>query len=163
VVGSHRLNLVEAEGNLYWRAAKLLGLQDKLRDGEQVCFEVYGHKVQKLVYGKKPGEIAVGIFDVIKDNRYLDYPEFQGFLAERGLVGHAVPLIVMAQWSPDMVKLADGKSTIAPDQIREGVVIKPAKERYSEKLQGRCIVKSINDEYLAKADQKDDSEEFVSH
>jgi len=163
LVGSHRLNLVEAEGNLYWRAAKAMGLREKLQEGEQVFFEVYGSKVQRLTYGKKPGEIAFGIFDVVKDKKYLDFLEFQEFLEARELGSMVVPLIATAQWTPDIARHSTGNSIIAPDQIREGVVIKPMKERYSEKLQGRCIVKAINDEYLAKADQKDDAEEFVSH
>jgi len=152
LVGSHRLNLVEAEGNLYWRAAKMLGLEEKLLDGEQVFFEVYGHKIQDLVYGKKPGEIAVGIFDVMKDKRYLDYLEFKAFCEEHGWGDMMVPLIATAQWTPDLVRHSDGKSVIAPDQMREGVVIRAMMERYSEKLQGRCIVKSINDEYLLRRD-----------
>jgi hypothetical protein len=141
----------------------MLNLQDKLQDGEQVFFEVYGHKVQDLTYGKKPGEIAIGIFDAIKDNRYLDYPELVQFLLDKHLDMHAVPVITTAEWNPDIIKMADGKSVIAPEQIREGVVIKPMKERYSEKLQGRCIVKAISDEYLCKADKKEESNEFAAH
>ena len=79
------------------------------------------------------------------------------------MAGDAGPVIFDGPWSPDMAKMAGGNSIIATEQIREGVVIKPFRERYSEKLQGRCIVKSINDEYLIKADQKDDGEGFVSH
>lgn len=150
LVGSHRLNLVEADGNLYWRAAKMLGAYENLKEGEQIFFEVYGHGIQDLTYGKKAGEIAVGVFDVMKDTRYLDYADYNLFCRVRGWGELMAPTIALETWSPDMAALAAGQSILAPGQMREGVVIKPAVERFSECLQGRCIVKSINDEYLLR-------------
>jgi RNA ligase (TIGR02306 family) len=162
LVGSHRLNLVDSEGNLYWRAARAINAAEKLQDGEQVFFEVYGHKIQDLTYGKKPGEIAVGIFDVMKDSRYLDFLEFKAFLDSRGWSDLSVPLLATAQWTPDLANMAEGNSVLDPTQIREGIVVKPLTERYSEQLQGRCCIKAISDEYLCRKDKKDD-DGFPSH
>ena len=38
----------------------------------------------------------------------------------------------------------------AQKQIREGVVIRPARERYSEELSGRLVLKSISDDYVLR-------------
>lgn len=149
-VGSHRMNLKDSPENLYWRAARLLKLDEQLKDGEQVFGEVYGHNVQDLTYGKKEGEIAVGVFDVMKDTRYLNYADYNLFCRVRGWGEMMVPVLACATWAPDLAALATGQSIIAPRQMREGVVIKPVTERFSERLQGRCILKSINDEYLLR-------------
>lgn len=149
--GSHNTNLVRNSDNLYWRAAILLDLENKLAEGEQVFGEVYGAGVQDLTYGKKPGEIGVRIFDVVKDKVYLDYTDYLQYVLNRGL--ETAPTLITGEWgSFDHLVLASGKSTIQPDQIKEGVVIRPFKERFSEELQGRCIVKVISDEYLLRKD-----------
>ena len=152
-VGGHNMNLAESETNLYWRAARQLNLSEKLREGEQVFFEVYGHKIQDLHYGKKPGEIGVGIFDWMRDQTYLDHQEFLDTLQDRGLLGFVVPLVKIFFWDTALLPgITEGQSLIAPDQIREGVVLRPIKERYSEVVSGRCIIKSISETYLCRHD-----------
>lgn len=149
-VGSHNRSLIQEDGNLYWRAAKLLDLENKLADGEEIFGEVYGSGCSDLHYGKKPGEIAVVVFDLIKDTRFVDYPEFTVEASNRGWT--VAPEVAVLPWSEAVLSHAAGKSILAPDQIREGVVIRPFKERHSEKLSGRLIVKAISDEYLLRKD-----------
>ena len=150
-VGSHRLSLVEDPANLYWRAAVLLGLKERLAEGELLYGEVYGHGVQDLAYGKKPGQIAVIVFDIIRDNRYLDYAAFAGRLAEAGWQHLTAPILHRGPWTPDIPKLACGQSVLCPGQIREGVVIRPASERFDPRT-GRVILKGLNDDYLLRTD-----------
>lgn len=150
-VGSHRLSLVEDPANLYWRAAALLGLKERLFEGELLYGEVYGHGVQDLVYGKKPGQIAVIVFDIFRDNRYLDYATFAGRLAEAGWQHLAAPILYRGPWAPDILKLADGQSVLCPGHIREGVVIRPAAERFDPRT-GRVIIKALSDDYLLRKD-----------
>jgi RNA ligase (TIGR02306 family) len=150
-VGSHRLNLVEDPANLYWRAAALLGLKERLAEGEILYAEVYGHGVQDLTYGKKPGQFAVIVFDIIRDNRYLDYAAFADRLAEAGWQHVAAPILYRGPWTADILKLAVGESLLCPGHIREGVVIRPALERFDPRT-GRVILKGLNDDYLLRQD-----------
>jgi RNA ligase (TIGR02306 family) len=153
-VGSHNLNLIEAEGNLYWRGATLLDVKNKLKPGEQIFFEVYGHKVQDLGYGKKPGEISVGVFDFMVDGKYLGDGDLGKLLNERGWQDFAVPVLHRGEWSKDLIAThSDGPSTLSDDTVREGFVVKPAVETVSEALGGgRKIIKVISDAYLLRKD-----------
>lgn len=156
-VGSHRRNLQYDSKNLYWRAVELLDLKNKLNPGEQVFGEIVGPGVQDLTYGKKNGEIGVYIFDFMRDGKYLDFEEFLKVTEERNLP--RVPTIFYRNdiivnpihiWNKTLVGYADGVSYLNPDQIREGIIIKPVKEGYSEKLSGRKIIKVISDSYLLR-------------
>ncbi len=150
-VGSHRLSLVEDPANLYWRAAGLLALTERLEEGELLYAEVFGHGVQDLAYGRKPGQIAVVIFDVVRDGRYLGYAAFAGRLARSGWQDLAAPVIHRGPWTPDILKLAEGESVLCPGQVREGVVIRPAEERFDPRA-GRVVLKVLNDDYLLRQD-----------
>lgn len=147
-VGSHRMNLARVETNLYWRGALSLKLDETLVDGEQVFGEVFGHGVQDLTYGKKQGEIAVRVFDVMKDKVYLDHYDFLKFVTERGW--SETPIIFTGTWDLSLLKMTEGRSQVDPGQIKEGIVIKPLVERFSTELQGRCIAKAIGEEYLLR-------------
>lgn len=145
-VGSHNCNLKESDSNLYWRSAKLLHLQDRLQEGEQVFWEVYGKGVQDLTYGQSG--INVAVFDLMKNSQYVDYLDFTQITTDRGWP--SVPTLFAGEWTPELVSWAQGNSTLFPDQIKEGIVVKPLKERYSEMLQGRQIIKIIGDQYYLR-------------
>lgn len=149
-VGNHNRSLMESESNLYWRAARLLKLPEKLKEGDQVFFEVYGGGVQDLSYGCKNGEIRAAIFDWMADGKYLLWDEFIHTLEIRGVSEFKIPLIYYGAWTDDIAKLASGSSQLDKNQIKEGVVIKSSKEEHSEILHGRKIVKCINDDYLLR-------------
>lgn len=149
-VGSHRMDLKEDATNLYWRAAEILKVKEKLAPGEQVFFEIYGHKIQDLGYGGKPGEIHVGIFDLMKDGQYLDYEDYCRVLLEKDWALFNVPTLSKGAWSKEFVRYAEGQSTISNDTIREGFVIRPYKEEHSVELQGRKILKVIGNKYLLR-------------
>ena len=152
-VGSHNCDLVESEGNLYWRAARLLDCQEKLEAGEIVYGEAYGNGVQDLVYGMKPGDIFVKIFDIKKDDRFLPYGEMVQFLLKNGWENMMVPVLYVGQWNKECLKFADGMSILDPTQIREGCVVKPMlKEEFSMELHGRKALKIISDRYLERKD-----------
>jgi len=151
LVGSHRTNLKETETNLYWRAATLLGVREKLLPGEQIFGEVYGSKIQDLSYGKAPGEIAVAIFDVMKDGRFLDYSDLLDFLDSKGWRSHYPPVLYGGPYDEKKIlEYAKGYSILHHAQIKEGVVIKMREEAYDEKLAGRKILKAIGEQYLLR-------------
>lgn len=145
-VGSHNRNLVRDENNLYWRAAKILDLDNKLEEGEQVFAEVFGKGVQDLDYGCLQGEIKIVVFDLFKNGQYLSNLGFSNIAADRKWT--TAPCIhagLFSDWKmPARTYIGN------PDQIAEGVVIRPVREEWNERLQGRKILKSISDEYLLR-------------
>ena len=151
LVGSHNMNLKEQEGNLYWRTAKLLKLEETLKEGEEVFFEVYGNGVQDLAYGCKPGEIRAAMFDIMVDNAYLAYHDFIRVCSDRHW--EMAPVLRTMPY-----KRGEGfeyyammqNSVIDKTQIMEGVVLRPVAERWAPS--GRVILKSISDEYLVRHD-----------
>lgn len=143
-VGSHRRNLAQAEGNLYWRAAALLELDAKLAEGEQVFAEVYGSGVQDLSYGQAAGKIAVIVFDLFQNGQYLSENDLKRACSER--FWPMAPLVHSGKFAD--IKMPE-KSKLA-DQVIEGLVIRPVEEQWSERLQGRKILKSISDDYLLR-------------
>jgi len=62
-----------------------------------------------------------------------------------------VPVLYRGSYDPVKLKeLSNGPSTMpGADHIREGVVIKPVKERYDIKL-GRVQLKIVSDDYLER-------------
>jgi RNA ligase (TIGR02306 family) len=156
VAGSHALQRKRPEPeematNTYWFPATLpsvMGLLDELReDHRQVILygEIYGARIQKLHYGL-PGSLGFAAFDLYVDDKYVDHDEFKA-LCERHEVP-MVPLLERGPYSLDMIKrLSTGKTTLRDQHIREGVVIKPVRERLDPKI-GRVVLKYLNDDYL---------------
>lgn len=131
----------------FWQAAWNADLEIKLAKNPGIAFygEVYG-KVQKNFSYDKPGGIKVRFFDAmdLKTLRYLDRDDFLK-LCER-LDLEVVPELYRGPWNESLSSLAEGKTTLG-NHLREGIVIKPVKERYHSKL-GRVILKLVGEGYL---------------
>ena len=145
MVGSHNVRLKEDPNDLYWNAAKIFELQNILPDGMEIFGEVFGKGVQKLHYDQKG--INIAFFDAILHGKFLNHDEFVEFCNTYGLP--TVPILGVEPWHTDLLKAAEGKSTIA-GHIREGIVIKPIYERLDNNLGGRVILKRISERYLLK-------------
>lgn len=137
-------------GNIYWFPWTIRGVHEMLRDlsrehPQVVLFgEVFGKGVQKFQYGQMG--LAFRVFDLLLDGRYVDYPALRVLLAHYGVP--MVPDLGTAPYSvEEIAKYAKGKNTIAGSHIREGVVIRPAIERYHPAV-GRVVLKYVSDEYL---------------
>jgi RNA ligase (TIGR02306 family) len=139
--------------NLWWVA---LDNTPQLRkfceqnEGYAVYGEVYG-QVQNLKYGTKPGEVRFAAFDIRKpDGTWMDAEQFLETCKK-----HGIPTApVVSESKPfdfdTLVEMASGNSLIpGANHIREGVVVRPIKERWNEKL-GRVNLKIINPKYLEK-------------
>jgi len=117
--------------------------------------EVYGW-VQKLRYGHKPGKISFVAIDLSIDEKYLSWFEFYGIMKLFNIP--IVPVIEIAklEYIKDigLDKFASGKTKILGpdgnpiDQIREGFVMKPVKERRAPDI-GRVILKVKNIDYVS--------------
>ncbi len=149
-VGSHHKTKVKDEKIVYWEAALRYNIEEQMRKhlhGRQwVLFgEVFG-KVQDLKYGLEG--IDLRLFDATKDGSYLDYNDFEK-VAEK-LQVPTVPLMYRGPYNAkSLAELATG-SAFSGSHLKEGVVVRPIKERFHSKLH-RVILKKINPEYLVRS------------
>jgi RNA ligase (TIGR02306 family) len=156
LAGSHGLQRKRPEPDklatsLYWFPSTLttvMSLLNSLKDRrKQVILygEVYGSRVQKLHYGKKAG-LGFAAFDLLVDGRYVDHDEFKGLCDQHGV--ETVPVLGRGPYSLELVRsLSRGRTTLPDTHIREGVVVKPTKERFDPVI-GRVILKYLSDDYL---------------
>lgn len=138
--------------NTYWHPLTLPGVRDLLDDlgrtSRQVILfgEVYGSKVQNLAYGRK-GRFGFAAFDLLADGRYLDVDAFADACGRHGVP--TAPVVYRGPYALDRVRAVSGGGTVLGDgeHIREGVVVRPVRERTDPKV-GRAILKYLSDEYL---------------
>jgi RNA ligase (TIGR02306 family) len=136
----------------YWFPTTVPGVRALLeelagRHRQVILFgEVFGSKVQSLHYGHK-GVLGFAAFDLLVDGRYLEAHEFEAACARHGVP--AVPVVYRGPFTLDqIVGVSGGHTTLGGgEHIREGVVVRPARERTDPKI-GRLILKYLSDEYL---------------
>jgi RNA ligase (TIGR02306 family) len=159
-VGSHNGWKRMDERNLWWKVAVKYDLEHRLKDhpGMIVYGETYG-QVQDLKYGAETNELRLSIFDVFDSTlgMWLDYENIPGapvydlpeFCFKVGLI--MVPLIYHGPYDPAVIEpMADGDSVASTTkQIREGIVIRPAQERWNNET-GRTVMKLVGENYLTR-------------
>lgn len=142
--------------NVYTKTAEALDLKEKLKFGEVLYGEIVGDDIQKrYTYACRPGTTAFYTYDVVKDEKYLNYDDFRNFCEERNI--RPVPLLYVGSYSKEVVKEHTiGASTIDTigTPIREGCVVKSFEEQISPYV-GRKVLKSINSEYLLLKENSD--------
>ncbi|MDQ1030539.1 RNA ligase (TIGR02306 family) [Streptomyces umbrinus] len=159
--GAKYLALTEDPRNLYWRAvhghgvtAAAARLAERLGARRVGVFgEVYGAGVQDLTYGADGRRESLGyaVFDVSAEIdgevRWLD--------ATKLLTGE-LPLVPRLYEGPydigRVLEFASGRETVSGQglHLREGVVIRPATERYSPVTGGRAVAKAVSPAYLTR-------------
>ncbi len=165
-VCSRNLDLKETEDNSFWKIARKLDLETKLRKmladyNLQLAIqgELVGPGIQKnKLLLTEPKFYVFNVYDVLKD-RYLDHADFESTTLAMEL--DLVPVIQNEQGEkvyrlgdimPDVttaVKFATRKSVVTPSVWAEGVVIRPTQEQYVDRY-GRLSFKVINPEFLLK-------------
>lgn len=159
--GAKSLALKEEARNLYWRAVRGHGVAEAAarlaeRLGARrvgVFGEVYGAGVQDLAYGADGRRESLGyaVFDVSAEIdgrvRWLDAAEvLEGELP-------LAPRLFEGPYDIERVlEVATGRETVSGRELhlREGVVIRPAVERYSTVTGGRAIAKAVSPAYLTR-------------
>jgi RNA ligase (TIGR02306 family) len=157
LAGSHGLQRKrpepEAMGtNTYWFPATLepvRNLLDEIRQqGHAVAIlygEIYGSRVQSLHYGRRDG-LGFAAFDILVGEHYLDFDDFVALCERHGVA--TVPILSREPFSLERIaELSRGKTTLPDQHIREGVVVRPVKERFDPQI-GRVILKYLSDDYL---------------
>jgi RNA ligase (TIGR02306 family) len=149
-VGSHKEVKRESQGSAYWKAAAQLDLAKRLETvaGIAIYGEVYGW-VQDLRYGHTAGKVSLVLFDAmdLSTLRYLDVDDFLALAKKLELP--TVPALYRGPWKQDLRALAEGKTMLGADHVREGFVVRPVKERFDERVQ-RVVLKYHGEGYLLK-------------
>lgn len=152
-VGSHRNTKRFDDKNLWWKVAEKNSLQPiaKRAEGFILFGETYGANVQDLKYqAKRPNDLFFGIFDIydIANHKYLDWEDFLVKCQEWSIPeSMLLPIIYRGPWSPDIMKLAEGRSLVpGADCVREGFVVRPTKERWNSETH-RTILKVVGEGY----------------
>lgn len=145
--------------NTYWYPFTVPGvaaLLDELfaegYDRAVLYGEVFGSGIQAYHYGEPA--IAFRAFDLLRGPDFAGYDEF----VER-CERHGVPVAPLAYRGPfslgKMKELSDGDSLVGGKHGREGVVVRPVRERNHGEI-GRVILKYVGDQYLfGKAAEQD--------
>jgi RNA ligase (TIGR02306 family) len=137
--------------NLYWRMVKKFNLFEKIEGlGNVMLFgETFGAGVQDLAYGVQRGDPVYFAFDISIDGRFLDFDDFATICKEREIPMSNI--LYRGPFGPECLKHAIGRESISGKEmhVREGIVIRPVKERYEHDL-GRVILKHVNPEYLLR-------------
>lgn len=110
--------------------------------------EVFGN-VQTLRYGAVNGEYKFVAFDLMIGQQWTDFDEMRRMFEPYGLLP---PIVFEGAFDYDLlISLADGNTLVGGanpiNQIREGIVVKPVRERYVPRL-GRVHLKIVSNDYL---------------
>lgn len=139
----------DSKQNLWWQALdNTPALKDWLmRYPDHLVYgEVYG-SVQNLKYGVDPGQVAIAVFDIMHNGKWLD------ILLARAISPHLPWVPTISAAFPfdfdELLKLSTGPSLIpGAKNIKEGIVVKPLQERTVDSI-GRVQLKIISPDYLS--------------
>jgi RNA ligase (TIGR02306 family) len=149
-VGSRTEWKKEEGGSNWWRVMeKTPWIKNWMIDHPELVLygEVFGW-VAALRYGAQQSQLFFRAFDVMEGTEYWDAEKF---IAEIPADLRAPDLGVMPFDFEKLQGLADGNSLIkGANHMREGIVIKPLKERKHWKL-GRVMLKMVSNAYLEKS------------
>jgi RNA ligase (TIGR02306 family) len=146
-VCSRNLELLETEGNTFWKVARKLDLENRMREfgGD---FSLQGELIGEGIQGN-PYKIAghsvrfFNVFDV-ENGEYLSLHQFKFITEKLGL--ETVPILDENFKLPDtideLLAYAENKSVLNPNFDREGVVIRSTDRTVS--------FKSISNKFLLK-------------
>lgn len=156
-VCSRNLDLKETEDNAYWKLARELKLEEKLKSlGGNFALqgEMLGQGIQKNKY--ELPNVQLKLFNIfnIDTGKYLDQDEFVQKAAYLCL--DTVPmldLVTLDHTVEQLVELSKGPSKLNPKVQREGIIFRPETEMHDEEL-GRLSFKCINPEFLLKWDSE---------
>lgn len=129
-VCSRNLDLLESEGNTFWKVARQLNLEEKLKSlGKNVAVqgELIGEGIQGNPYNIKGQTVKFfNVFDIDACS-YYDLDLFLSTIQDV-LQLETVPVLDLPDGLPatieELLKMAEGKSVLNPNFDREGLVIR---------------------------------------
>ena len=146
-VCSRNLELLETEGNTFWKVARELNLEENMKaTGKNISLqgELIGEGIQGNPY-KIKGQ-TVRFFTGFNIDKYerIPFPELVVMLADMGL--QSVPVLnqefgfMLPETVEDMLKYAESKSYLNDKTEREGVVVRS--------MDGTISFKAISNKFL---------------
>jgi RNA ligase (TIGR02306 family) len=160
-VCSRNMELLESEENTFWKMARQLNIENKLRSyGKNIAIqgESFGEKIQDNKLKIKGHRVLFfNAFDIDRFE-YFNFEQFALLMANLGLDN--VPILdfnyKLSNNIDRIIEMSKIKSTLNKDVWAEGIVIRPHKERIDLMLSnenfnnGRVSFKAINPEFLIK-------------
>lgn len=140
---------------IYWRVAKELNLSEKIQQEVAIQGEIAGPGIQKNPLGLSKAQLFVfNVYD-LELKRWFNYKDFVNFCKERDL--QTVPIertITFDETNSSLDQLLLMAEGYYPSGKRkEGIVIRPVVEKYSQVLRGRLSFKVINNQFLLKDEE----------
>ena len=147
-VCSRNLQLQQTEENTFWKVARELDIENKMRKSEVNDFaiqgELIGAGIQKNPYGIKGQTVRFFSVYNIKNQSKYKFNRFEEIINDMGL--ETVPILNRYMKLPDniedLIKGADGKSALNHKTDREGLVYRS--------LDGDYSFKCISNEFLVQ-------------
>ncbi len=147
-VCSRNLELIETEGNSFWKFARDNDIENKLPDNFAIQGELVGEGLQGNPLKIKGHKVFFFNAFSISGSVYLNFEDFKKFFAEKGL--ETVPILnenfALPPSMEEMLKYAEGTSALNSETQREGVVVRPKVEM--EFRGQRLSFKVISNKYL---------------
>lgn len=155
----------------FYNHVKAIGLEKRLTEyckrtkrNLAVQGELIGAGIQKNKYGLKGYDFRIFQIYDIDLQRYLGYYEFLTtcsvlnleacpILGANGKADYSIGyeyLVFDLNTVEELLEFAKGNSYLRDDIPREGIVIRPVNETYSDELRGRLSIKAINNDFLEK-------------
>lgn len=144
---------IETQRNLWWQVLDQNPSIEKFcraNPNHTLYGEAFGN-VQDLMYGASQDQLFFAGFDVWHDNSWMDYDEVQKLPFANEVTW--VPLLHRGPFDEKIaIEMAEGDSSWpGAKHLREGVVVKPIRERFHHKL-GRVCLKIVGNRYLSRKD-----------
>lgn len=146
-VCSRNLELLETEGNTFWKVARELDIENKLRNvGYSICIqgELIGESIQGNPYNIKGQTVRFFNAFNIDTQKYLKLAEFVTLI--NGMNLETVPVLdtnfTLPETIEKMLKVADDKSILNLSSDREGIVVRS--------LDRTISFKAISNKFLLK-------------
>jgi len=171
LAGSHQVNKKELYNgeksrSLYWQPmtedmkVMLRYISETYGQNVIVFGEIFGSKIQQMDYGVE-GSNGYVVFDISVNGSYLNWGDVESVCKRFGI--STVSLLYSGPFYSKLIEeFVDGPTTVCePEKIkcsfkgREGIVITPLFETYSDVMGGRLITKAVSCDYLEK--RKSDS------
>lgn len=169
-MGKMGWDLVEEDGNVYWRAARQYRLEEWLRtfvsvtdwghfgppDRIALYGEVFGESIQDLHYGFKGSDLGYRAFDMKIDgvgwvNSEMFYMFVHGIRTVHGIHIDTAPVLYRGPYDHELLtQTASGRSRVGGNHLREGLVVRPLEEQ-RDGSGARKIAKFVSDAYLLRA------------
>lgn len=159
----------EGKANSYWQVARDQGLDLLVQQLHEVLSlsipditvvlrgELVGPGIQGNFYNLKKPRVflfATELISAQQKRRYFGWDTLKSLLGG-ALMEHWVPVIsegkTLREWlgESSIKEASNGISLLAPGKLREGIVIVPEDEGWSQRLGGRLILKQRSPNYLA--------------